>query len=60
MTSRKLALALLLVAILAAGAGAWMYPKKVTSVAYSAAFEIEAVCARLYGSLSNAVRRTPR
>ncbi len=60
MTSRKLALDLLLVAILAVVACVWMYPKKATGLAYSVAGETEAVCARLYGSLSNAVRRTAR
>ncbi len=50
----------MLVAILAAGAGAWMYPKKATAVVNSVAIEAEALCARLYDSLSNAARRIAR
>jgi len=60
MTLRKLTLDLMLVAILAVGAGAWTYPKKTTELAYTVVGETEAVCAQLYDSLSNAVRRIAR
>jgi hypothetical protein len=58
-TSRKLALDLLLVAILAVVAGDWMYPKKATAVAYSAAIEAEALCAALRFSVERRPTNNP-